>query len=360
MPHRPRQVGRRASTGAVVVAAATLLSAGTQNPAPACVDPFAFLAPSITIGTDERREIDAGEPVVRILPGEGREIAVLAAVAVDFDGDRVVEWMRRIDLLKKSRHVPAVARFSDPPVLADLETHALTDQDLESLRECRVGRCDLKLSAAEIARMQQALAVAGDDWKAAGEQVFRRVALDRVIRYRESGLAGVGAWADGHTDAASVDRFRRLVDRSPYLVERTPALVTYLTGYPAETLPNAESFVYWSIDQFGGRPVTSATHVVMVRPEGSEVPDVLVAGKQIFATHYQDGALSLTMLFTGCPGPPHYLVYINRSQVDVIRGLMGWLARRIIQGRVEDDAATVLTGLRDRMAEPPPGIGGEG
>jgi hypothetical protein len=80
---------------------------------------------------------------------------------------------------------------------------------------------------------------------------------------------------------------------------------------------------------------------------------VLVAGRQVFATHYQNGSLSLTLLLRGCPGPPHYLAYVSRSEVDVIRGLFGWLARRLIQGRVEDGAVEILEGLRDRLARPP-------
>jgi len=78
-----------------------------------------------------------------------------------------------------------------------------------------------------------------------------------------------------------------------------------------------------------------------------------VAGRQVFATHYQNGSLGLTMLLRGCNGPPNYLAYVNRSEVDVIRGLFGWLARRVIQGRLEDDAVGILEGLRERMSNPP-------
>jgi hypothetical protein len=331
---------------------------GMRPPAAApCPDPFEFLGPSITITEKEQRTLAAGKAFVRVLPAEGREIAVLGATAVDFDGNRLAAWMQRIEELKKSEHVPAVGRFSEPPTLADLSGHVLEDRDVESLRKCRPGRCDMKLTADEIALVERELDAAGTNWKTAAQDVFRRLVLRRVLAYRAYGHAGIGGYADGHSDEPLADVATTLLTRSPYLLDRTPALVEHLKRYPNLPLPGSDSFLYWSKEEFGGRPVTSVTHVTILRPEGQGMPDTLVAGRQVFATHYQNGSLSLTLLLRGCPGPPHYLTYISRSEVDVIRGLLGWLARRVIQGRVEDGAVSILEGLRERLSKPPGGSG---
>ncbi len=323
----------------------------------ACPDPFAFLAPSITISEKERQKLDTGEAIVRVLPGEGREIAVLGVAAVDFDGDRLSAWMHRIEALKKSEKVPAIGRFSEPPVLEDLSGHTLSDDDLDALRKCRPGKCDMKLTADEMSRIQQEISGSGDNWKLVADQAFRRVMFERVLAYRARGHAGIGAYADGHSDRSLSEVAAALVARSPYLLERTPALVDYLARYPNLPLPRSESFLYWSVEQFGGRPTSAVTHVTILRPVGPDMPDAIVAGRQVFATHYQNGSLGLTLLLRGCPGPPHYLAYVNRSEVDVIRGMFGWLARRVIQGRVEGDAGSILDGLRERLSRPPDGAG---
>lgn len=355
---RPRpMIGTQAHARiALTICAVATAAALVQQPTGAgtsCPDPFAFLAPSITISPREQQKLDSGGAIVRVLPGEGREIAVLGIAAVDFDGDRLVAWMRRIEALKKSDKVPVIRRFSEPPVLADLADHELGKQDLEDLRRCRPGRCDLKLTADEIGRMQQALAGAGAAWQPVAQQEFRHLVLDRVLAYRAYGHGGLGSYADGHTERSLSEVAATLLQRSPYLMQKTPGLVEYLNRYPNLPLPRSESFLYWSIEELGGRPTSAATHVTILRPEGPEMPDALVAGRQVFATHYQNGSLGLTLLLRGCPGPPHYLAYVNRSEVDVIRGLFGWLARRVIQGRVEDDAVSILEGLRERLSQPP-------
>ena len=74
-------------------------------------DPFEFFQPSVTVTVDDRRQLDRGEPIARVLPGQDLEIAVFAAVHVDIDGDRLVAWMRRIEELKKSSYVLAIGRF---------------------------------------------------------------------------------------------------------------------------------------------------------------------------------------------------------------------------------------------------------
>jgi hypothetical protein len=43
-----------------------------------------------------------------------------------------------------------------------------------------------------------------------------------------------------------------------------------------------------------------------------------------------DSSLSLTALLRGEPGGPNYLAYLNRSDVDMLRGLFWRLVRVII------------------------------
>lgn len=75
--------------------------------------------------------------------------------------------------------------------------------------------------------------------------------------------------------------------------------------------------------------------------------------KQVFATHYKNGAVTVTVITR--PGPERYLVYVHRSQLDVIHGIFGGLVRRMIERRVRSEAPGVLMGLRTRLerGDPP-------
>lgn len=120
----------------------TALSVAAMVAAPAAaLDPFAFFRPSIAISDDDRKQLDRGDAIARIVRGADREVGVFAVVQVDIDGDRLVAWTRDIADLKKSPYVLAIGRFSDPPHIEDLEGLTFDDEDLSAIRRCRRGDC---------------------------------------------------------------------------------------------------------------------------------------------------------------------------------------------------------------------------
>jgi hypothetical protein len=97
-----------------------------------------------------------------------------------------------------------------------------------------------------------------------------------------------------------------------------------------------------------GKAVVTATHVSIFRPPpGPAVPAVIVAGKQIYASRYMNGELTLTMLFGA--GSPGYLVHVNRSHLDALGGRFGGLKRAVLETAIKSEAADVLARLRGRL-----------
>ena len=310
-------------------------------------DPLAFFAPTITMTEDDRRQLERGMPVTRVLPGRDLEVAVFAALPVDVDGDRLVAWMRRIEALKKSAYVVAIGRFSDPPVIADLDRLSLDDRELSDIRKCRPGDCALKLSTHEMRLLQAVAAQAGDSWKSALQTAFRQVVLDRVRAFLADGT--IAMYDDSDPPVSPGTRFNALIEHSSFLCANAPDFVGHLRQYPATIMPAIESFLYWSKEKLGGKPIISVTHVNILRGGANGTPDALVAGREIYATHYMNASLGITAIVTGRPGGPNYLAYINRSEVDVLHGIFAGIVRHFMPRRLKAEAAGVLAGLRQRL-----------
>ena len=334
-----------------VVAFRAVLAASTV------ADPFAFFGPTVTMTADDRRQLDRGEPVARVVPARDREVAVFAAIPVDIDGDRLVAWMRRIVELKKSPYVLAIGRFSDPPSMDDLAGLALGDEELSEIRQCRPGDCALKLSGPEMTELQRAAGAAQGDWKPVLQQAFRRMVLQRVEAYLAHGHAALSPYEDHKGPVSPAARFALLLGHSVFLTERLPRLAEHLGRYPDTPTPDVESFVYWSKERLATRAIVSATHVSILRSNDAGLPDALVAGKEIFATHYVTASLAFTAIVRGEPGGHNYLVYLNRSEVDVLGGPFGGLIRWFLQRRLKAEASDVLRGLRRRLESGEPDAG---
>jgi hypothetical protein len=317
-------------------------------------DPFAFFRPTVIVTEDERRRLGRGEPVARVLPADGREVAIFAAVSVKIDPDRLVAWMRNVAAFKKSRYVLAIQRFGDPPRAEDLAALNLDKEDLEDIRKCRRGDCSLKLGSAEMESLRRAADGAGADWKPALDGAFRDMVLGRVQAYLQGGHAALPPYED-RRDPVSLDvRFARLLGHTPFLTQGLPQFADALANYPRASTPDTESFMYWSKEGLSGKPIVSATHVSIIRHDDGVRPDVLVAGKGIFATHYMTASLGLTALVRGTNGS-NYLVYLNRSEVDVIGGFFGGIVRMVMERRLKSEASELLRGLRTRLesGDPP-------
>jgi hypothetical protein len=317
-------------------------------------DPFAFFRPTIDVTADDRRRLDRGVPIAHVLPAAGHEVAIVAVVPVDIDGDRLVAWMRRIEALKKSAYVPAIRRFSDPPRLEDLAGLSLDDEELSQIPDCRPGHCGLKLSAAEMMALHRAASDAGSDWRRAVLARFRELALARVEHYLSDGA--IDPYEDHSEEVRPARLLATLVDHTAFLTAHAPAFADYLRRAPQPPPAGVESFMYWSTERIANTPVTSITQVSMLRGGSVSMPEVLVAGRQIYATHYLDASLGITALVRGEPGGPNYLVYLNRSQLDVLHGVFGGMVRWIVQRRLQAEAVEILDGLRRRLesGDPPP------
>jgi hypothetical protein len=277
------------------------------------------------------------------------QLAVFVATRVDAPPDALVAWTRAIAELKRSKFVLAIGRFSEPPSPSDLDELTLDQRDLDAIRRCRPGSCGLKLSSAEIESLMATVAVAGDEWRHAAQQEFRRLLARRVIDYRAGGLTALSPPADRKTSRRPEDALWVIVEQSPYL-KKLPHVVAWLTEYPHANSA-VESFFYWSKEHYGeGKPVISVTHVGIVRPESNHrLPAILVAGKQIFASHYVEGGLGLTMVMRDASNGAPYLAYVNRSQIDMLRGFFGGFVRGVLEDRVERQAPFIVRGLRARL-----------
>ena len=197
---------------------------------------------------------------------------------------RYPDWSPGLALEVMDRFgIPATAR-------ASLAMYNTTD-DLDALRRCRPGDCGLKLSEAEIEQLAP-LARARHADGAAVQQAFRAALLSRTQQYLATGFAGAPPYRDQDEPVDLAAEFSGLLAQAGFLPQRLPQLTNFLVRYPTVPEPAAESFLYWSKEILGRRPVISITHVTLMRPDGG--PDAVVVSRQVYATHYVSGSLAIT------------------------------------------------------------------
>jgi len=308
-----------------------------------------FLMTAFQLSAAEIDRLDRGEVLSRTLDVKNRrEVATLGIVRIRTSPSNYVDRLADIATFKRSDDVLQIGTFSNPPRLGDIAALTVDEADLKRLRECRVENCEVRLSADGIERVRREV-----DWRAAdgsrqANRLVSELLVEYVERYGESGTTAAMEYADRSPRLNVGDEFASLLDADTITSAYTPRLRRHLLDYPVSSADKTTDFVYWSKELVRGRPVISITHVATVAAVDDSPVAYAIGSKQIYAMHYFDASLGLTLLVPDrtTAAAATYVVYLNRSRIDLFDAFLGGVARRIVAGRARTLVADQMKRLQ--------------
>jgi hypothetical protein len=322
----------------VLFACITSVSAGAQ------ISNLADLQDLPLLSSDQWRALERGEAQARVLDTRGKhEVAVVGVTRMRATTACFVGKFEDIETFKKSPSVLRIGKCSDPQSLRQVEGFRLESRDIAELPSCRLGNCAVRLSAAAIQRLGRDAEWLRSGIAATGQAVWRDELVRYLDTYLSQGNQALIEYRDKSPLVRLADEFQALLEARPGVAEFAPEFREYLAQYPYRKLPGVADFLYWSAESFGLKPVTSITHVSILQAPGQAV----IASKQLYASHYFEGSLGLTVALDDVAGtaqPGMYLLYLNRSRIDLLSGFWGGLRRLFLRGRLRD-------GLQENLRE---------
>ncbi len=147
--------------------------------------------------------------------------------------------------------------------------------------------------------------------------------------------------------------FEDMVRRSPGLTT-IPEVAAYLLQYPRARPAGVQDFFYWSLAEFGLKPVLRLNHVVIHPTRPASGLQYAITTKQLYASHYFHTALEVRMLVDDAerPGRAHYLVVLNVARSDGLSGLLGGIIKSKARKGALDGLQAALVAMK-RLAERP-------
>ncbi len=313
-------------------------------------EPHTFLQKHLAFTAADLAALEQGQVIAKQpKASETRELVTFGAVKVATARDSFVSRFRDIVNFKRSANVQQIGKFQATPAVSDLNGFTLDEDDYRALKQCNVADCDLKLPKHQIERMRREINWNAPDSRAQALALFKQMLVDYVAAYQRGGNAALGEYHDQKQPLRLADEFHGLLQQTPYLVEYVPEFHRYLEQYPNQTLPQVENFIYWSKEKFGLKPVLTLTHVTIYqRPHG--LFSALIASKQIYASHYYEASLGLTAFVPSAQSA--YLLYLNRSRVDALRGWLGGTKRSLITRELRNGTEKNLQLIKQRLESP--------
>jgi hypothetical protein len=324
---------------AAALLAAVSSTVAQPSPLPPVFD--AYLKSTVHPNESERKTLLAGDPVTKLLDSDAsKEVAVFGSVWIRASSAAYVERVKDIERFESGGAFRITKRISDPPSANDFAELTLPDEDVQALRDCEVGDCEVKLGADALQTFRTQVPWDKSSANADATSIFRRLALEYVTGYRTGGNEKLAVYRDKDRPVFVANEFRSMIDRLPPLAAHLPEMKHYLLEYPGATLSGSSDFLYWQEAQFGLKPTIRISHlIVQQQPE-----QTVVASKMLYATHYFWTALELRILLPDASrGNGFWFITVSRSRSDGLSGFTG----RVVSSRVRSEVQSgTLAALR--------------
>jgi hypothetical protein len=287
-----------------------------------------------------------GEPVVtRLQPQHKQEVAVYGMVRVQALPEVFLQSFRETIATKSNPAILEIGRFGKIPSLDDLKSLTIEGRDIEDLKKCVIGNCELKLSAKMIEQFQKTVDWQSTEHVGQATHLYRQMLLEYVRDYLERGDAALIEYTDKPKTVSLLDGQRELLASIPTFSNESSENGN---SFSTQGWLRVEDTIVWSKIKFGLKPVLAINHISIFKSQREVGPQILVVSKQIYANHYFDASIALTG-FTKTPEGGHYLFYENHSLADGLQGLFSGMKRRLIEHEAVDGLKDVLAQTRMKL-----------
>ena len=338
-----------------VLTAAILAFIIAIAPPVAAQDPklLKFFRENAKLTSDQIAAIQGGQAVAKTLPSRTpAEVFLVGAIFIHATPESYLKFASDIDQLRKLPGYLAIRKFSDPPQLSDLTDFTMDEQDFKQLKNCKPSHCEVQLPTEAMEEFQRSVNWSAPDANDQANRVAQQMALKALLNYQQGGNAALGTYRDKNHPAVVAETFATLLSRSKALPVYLPELREYLLNYPKADSGNIQSEFYWEKVNFGLKPTLRVVQAIVYQGKLPERPAYAVAVKQLYASHYFESALDLTVCVKDDEHPAHpgfYLITMKGSQQAGLTGLKGGIVRKVAVDKTRSSLEKALDSIKQKL-----------
>jgi len=313
-------------------------------------EPQTFFHNFVGLSDDQIRDIGAGKAIAKVLDTPTPdEVFVFGAVYINSTPERYLKMASDIDALRKLPNYLALRKFSDPPQLADLAGFTLDDDEIKEIEHCKPGHCEVQLPSEAMESFQRSVSWSAPGRAAQANRLAQQMALQALLQYQQGGNAALGTYRDKSRPTAVAETFASMLQQMKAMPEYLPELEHYLLDYPKAPSDAIKSEFYWEKVNFGLKPTLRIVQAVVFRAAAPNKPAYAVAVKQLYASHYFETALDLTVCVKDANRNGFYLITVKGSQQAGLTGFKGGIVRKVAVGKTRSSLERALAAYKQKL-----------
>jgi hypothetical protein len=316
-----------------------------------------FLGEEVGLNPAQIDSVHRGKAVAIVLDSPiADEVFVFGTVHVEAAPESYLQLANDFDALRKLPNYLALQKFSNPPQPSDLSAFTIDAQDLKELKSCKAGNCEVQLPSEAMDQFQKSINWTAPDAASQANQLAQQMSLQALVAYQKGGNAALGVYRDKDHPTRVAETFQALLGRLKSLPVYLPDLNRLLLEYPGVELANSHSEFYWEKVNFGLKPTLRIVQQITYRGGSPADPAYAVALKQLYASHYFQSALDLTVCMRDAARPSErgfYLITVKASQQAGLTGLKGSVVRKVAVGKTRSSLEDMLTAIKQKLEAAP-------
>ena len=300
-----------------------------------------YFRQNIGLKQDQVDDIRKGKPVVKVMKSRiPDDIIVFGAVHVNATPESYIEFFTDFDRLRTLPAYLAIAKFSNPAAVGDLNGFSFGAEDVKELRSCKPGDCKIQLPDESMEAYQKSIDWNAPDIQERVNQLLRQRTIERLQAYQRDGNRALITYDDKDKPLNTAKQFEAILSYAKTLPTNLPDFRHYLLAYPAAKPANTQDVFYWANEKFGLKPTLRVIHVVTRKGQSANEPAYTIAEKQLYASHYFQTALNLTFIIRDA-GTSSTGFYLLKAMGSTQAGLTGFKGS-IIRGKAVKQATSFL------------------
>jgi hypothetical protein len=337
---------------AVAPAAAIVAANAGVAPQQATTDLPTFFKTVAGLAPAQISAIQSGKPIAKeINTPTPEEIYLFGAVYINAKPESYLALSRDLNELRKSPDIVAIMKFNDTPQLSDLNNFGFAPDEIQELKKCKPGNCQIQIPAESLAALQQSVNWSAPNVNDQVNQLVRASILKHLLAYQGGGDPFLLTYNDKSTPTDVSKDFQYVLNFSKALPQYLPDFYNYLMNYPKGKPANVDNWFYWANVKFGLKPTLRVVQVVTSTGSASDKIAYAIAEKQLYSSHYFETALDMTFCVRG-DGPSQpgfYLLMAEGSEQAGLTGFTGGLLRKVAVDKSVTALQETLAGIKQTL-----------
>ncbi len=315
---------------------------------------FQFLKEDMRFSEEELSTIKQGKLITKLIDADTKdEVSYLSITRIDIPKVFFLTHYGKDINPIETFSILEMGRFGNPPKQTEIQDLQLDSKDIQALKDCKVGECDMKISSKMMESFSNQMDWSQPDYDERANKLFQQILFAYIQGYLSGGNAALIEYDDQRQPIRLSEEFNDILEEFPYMFKYSPEFYKYLETFPDGKPSGVGSYIYWSKEDIGANyNVVSLNHIILLIPDDPTLSPTIVS-KQIYADHYFEASLRLT---TAVENPETatssmYFLHLNRSRIDALRrnGFLTGTIRSRIQSGLINSMSQRMKAIKEKL-----------